>query len=67
MERLLSSGERAGENSGAGKIGSTLDVSDNGEPERGDSDGGGVAESARGLAWLDGGGETSGDEYEGEE
>ena len=50
-----------------GKIGSTLDVRDSGEPERGDKDGGGVAETARGLAWLDVGGEVNGDEYEGDE
>lgn len=60
-------GDRVGENSGGGKMGSTLEVRDSGEWERGDNDGGGVAESALGLAWFEAGGEAPGDECSGEE
>lgn len=42
-------GDREGENSGAGKIGSTLEVSGAGDPRRANGKGGGVVESALGL------------------
>lgn len=39
-----------GENSGGGKIGSTLEVNEKGDPGRVKAAGGGVFDSARGLA-----------------
>lgn len=44
-----SDGDRAGENSGGGNMGSTLEVNENGDPGRVDEYGGGVADNARGL------------------
>lgn len=60
--RVGSVGDLVGENSGGGKIGSTLDVKENGEPGRVDEKGGGVADSARGLAWFETVGEAPGEE-----
>lgn len=57
-----STGELLGEYSGCGKIGSILDVRPTGEPGRGDIDGGGVMDLARGLAWFELVGEAPGDE-----
>ena len=48
--RGTSVGDVLGENSGDGKIGSTFDVSERGEPGRVDVEGGGVEDLARGLA-----------------
>ena len=48
-------------------MGSTLEVSGSGEPGRKTEGGGGVADKARGLAWLEAVGETPGDDSCGEE
>lgn len=60
-------GERSGENSGGGYIGSIVDVNGTGDPGRVEKYGGGVVDVARGLGWLDAVGEAPGDEYRGEE
>lgn len=51
-----------GENSAGGYIGSTFDVSENGEPGRVATDGGGVVDLARGLGWFEVVGEAPGEE-----
>ncbi len=60
-EREVSGGDRVGENSGGGKMGSMFEVW-NGDTGRVAMDGGGVVDLARGLAWLEVVGETPGDE-----
>ena len=58
----MSIGDRVGEKSAGGYIGSTFDVSENGEPGRVAIEGGGVVDLARGLGWLEVVGETAGEE-----
>ena len=48
-------------------MGSTFDVSENGDNGRVAMWGGGVLEIARGLAWLEAGGDAPGEETRGEE
>ena len=48
-------------------MGSTLDVSENGDNGRVALWGGGVRERARGLAWFEVGGDAPGEETRGEE
>ena len=58
-----SDGERVGEYSARGKMGSTFEVRDSGEEGRGDvCCSGGVVEPARGVAWLEEVGERPGEE-----
>ena len=46
-------GDLLGENSAGGKIGSTFEVREKGEPGRVAVDGGGVVEPGRGVGWLE--------------
>ena len=59
---VTSDGERTGENSGGGNIGSTFDVNEKGDAGRVDKNGGGVVDNARGLAWFEVVGEAPGEE-----
>lgn len=62
MSEVSGGGDLFGENSGGGYMGSTFDVSENGDPGRVETDGGGVVDLARGLAWFEVVGEAPGDE-----